>query len=274
MTWLLNGERDEKIGVLDRGLSYGDGVFRTLKVVAGRLIFWKEHLKKLQQDAERLGLICPDEQLWRSDCEALVAAQGDGVLKLVLTRGESARGYRLPEHATATRLVIWSPAPVFSPEFSSQGIQLRVCNLRLSSQPLLAGVKHLNRLENVLARAEWRDVRYAEGILLNQAGDVVEGVMSNLFWRRGKCWETPRLDTCGVAGVMRDWLKARLQAGGYEINEVAVKVEQLLCVDELLICNSLIGLWPVAGLQERCWSDFTMTLRLQQYLRADEAKSI
>lgn len=273
MTWLLNGQGEEKISVFDRGLSYGDGVFRTLKVVDGRLLFWKEHFLKLQQDADRLGLRCPDEPLWRSDCETLVASRGDGVLKLVLTRGESARGYRIAENVEPSRLVIWSPLPAFPSEYATQGIQLRVCHLRLSSQPILAGVKHLNRLENVLARAEWQDTRYTEGLLLNQAGDVVEGVMSNLFWRRGQFWETPRLDTCGVAGVMRDWLKARLQADGYEINEVAIKLEQLLSVDELLICNSLIGLWPVAGLAEHYWSDFEMTLQLQQQLREDEAKS-
>ena len=273
MTWRLNGVPARAISIYDRALSYGDGVFRTIKVVKGRLVFWAEHFSKLEYDASRLGLCCPVEDEWLRDCHALIEAHGDGVLKLVLSRGESARGYRIAEDASPTRLVVWSPLPIYPAENSVHGISLHVCKLRLSSQPLLAGVKHLNRLENVLARAEWSDPRYAEGVLLDQAGHVVEGVMSNLFWRKGSEWETPRLSNCGVSGVMRDWVIKHLASQGCAVNEVEVNLEQLLCVDELLVCNSLIGLWPVASLRERRWSDFAKTLQLQQFLHEDEENS-
>lgn len=271
--WRLNGEDGALVAVTDRGLSYGDGVFRTIKVKHGQPLFWAAHFQKLCADAARLALVCPDETLWLADCEALIASHGDGVLKLVLTRGASGRGYRMPVLAEPTRLVMWSPLPDYPAEFALKGVALRLCSLRLSQQPLLAGIKHLNRLENVLARAEWDDPAYIEGVLLDQLGHVVEGVMSNFFWRVGDVWETPCLDESGVAGVMRAWVIHHLKQAHASVNEVKVGVERLQEAEEFFICNSLIGVWPVASFEGKHWSSFAMALHLQQCLQHEEASA-
>jgi len=247
---LVNGQADARVSALDRGLAYGDGVFRTL-AIEGRLPrWWPDHMAKLRSDCARLGLACPDPDAWEQDLASLDGLPERGVLRLTVTRGDGPRGYR-PPAATATRiLACWAAEP---PRYPGEGLHLRVCALRLGHQPALAGVKHLNRLENVLARAEWDDPDIHEGLLLDGVGRVVSGVMSNLFvWREGRLL-TPRLDRCGVAGVTRDRLLAAARHAGLEVAEADFGLPELLDADEILLCNSLMGLRRVARIDDRHW---------------------
>lgn len=233
---------------LDRGLQYGDGVFRTLRLAAGEPVWWEDHLAKLAADAARLGIPCPDAEVWRADLESLGERPQTGVLKLILTRGVGARGYRPAGAARPGRILMLDAAPIASDAWPDQGLAARVCALRLGEQPALAGVKHLNRLENVLARAEWDDPAIHEGILLDQSGRVIGGVMSNLFfWRDGRL-HTPRLDRCGVAGVTRARLLARFPAAAGEY-----RLEDLLTAEEVMLCNSVMGLRRLSRLEHRHW---------------------
>lgn len=252
---LVNGIEGAALDPLDRGLQYGDGVFRTLRVENGKPRWWEEHLAKLAADATRLGIACPEAPLWRADLAHLAGRLSGGVVKLLLTRGSGARGYRPPVAATATRILIHDPSPPVSDSWPAKGLNVRICDLRLSAQPHLAGIKHLNRLENVLARAEWDTPEIHEGLMLDTTGNVVSGVMSNLFlWRNGHLL-TPRLDQCGVAGVARARLMHRASAAGIAVQETRIGVDEVLEADEIMLSNSLIGLRRVARLGERSWPE-------------------
>lgn len=251
---LVNGSPVGSIAPEDRGLAFGDGVFRTLRLEAGEPVWWSDHFAKLATDCRQLGLSLPDRSEWEQDIAWLAARQPDAVLKLIVTRGTGPRGYRVPDIPWPTRVAIASPLPALPDPLSETGMTLRVCDLRLGHQPRLAGAKHLNRLENVLARMEWDDPAIDEGILLDSDGQVISGVMANLFMRRDGIWLTPELTQCGVAGVTRARLLAMLGA-----REVRLRLADLMQAEAILLSNSLIRLRWVARLQERRWprpSDF------------------
>jgi len=262
---LVNGRATAQVAALDRGLSYGDGVFRTLRVDGGRPCWWGEHLDKLKEDCRRLGLACPPPAVWEQDLGRL-DLPASGVVRLTVTRGEAPRGYAPPPHSQSTRIVtVW---PHEHAPLSEEGITARVCHLRLGHQPALAGVKHLNRLENVLARAEWQDADIREGILLDQPGQVVGGVMSNLFLWHGGRLRTPRLDKCGVAGVARARLMAAATRAGYRVEETELTLGDVYAADELFFTNSLILLWRVARLENRSWGTPVVSQALWELLHA------
>lgn len=268
--WRLDGVLQGALSPVDRGLAYGDGVFRTLRLENGQPLHWLRHYQRLVDDAARLDLQCPPVALWLDDIGDLARRYGDGVIKCLLTRGVAGRGYAAPVDPTPpTRLVMWSAAPSYPLEHATTGIALRLCQLRLAHQPRLAGIKHLNRLENVLARAEWKDSAWAEGLLLDVDGHMVEGIMSNLFWRSGSQWFTPRLDRCGVAGVTRDRVMAELQALHSPPAEVLAAPAQLEAADEAFVCNSLIGLWPIRAFGQRRWTQFPTLQSLHHALKGD-----
>ena len=251
--YLVNGKPDGCLTPLDRGLAYGDGVFRTMQVLQGRAVAWQRHYRKLSDDCNALGIVCPAEDILLSDIAHLCSDNTDCVIKIVVTRGESTRGYALPPLAQPTRIVSRSVYPFYPPQNAAQGVSLHLCRLRLSSQPLLAGIKHLNRLENVLARMEWNDPDFADGLLLDQSDNVIECTMSNLFMQHGKRLITPDLSQCGVAGVMRERIMEVATTIGYEVSATNFKLDALLAADEVIICNSLIGIWQVRQLGERRW---------------------
>ena len=264
---LINGVPGDRIDIHDRGLQYGDGIFRTLRIMQGLPRQWPRHYRKLKQDCAALGLVCPEADLLADELRQLAATtRPDGVAKIIITRGNSERGYTLPSSMTPNRILMISPAPDFPDKYRLHGVKLRVCDLCLSHQPRLAGVKHLNRLENVLATMEWNDPEIAEGLLLDMESNVVEGTRSNLFLVRNGELSTPDLSQCGVAGVQRarvmDWAAS---------NDVLCKIEQLsladvLAADEVFLVNSVIGLWPVRQLQERIWQQHPVSLQIGEWL--------
>ncbi|MFP4263430.1 MAG: aminodeoxychorismate lyase [Halomonas sp.] len=226
----------------DRGAAYGDGLFETLLVRDGRPLLWDEHLARLARGCHALGIPMPPEH----DLAASLAEAGPGleVLKLTLTRGSGGRGYR-PPAAPIPRLR-WQLA-AFAPDAGRwrDGVRVRLCRLRLGLQPALAGLKHLNRLENVLARGEWQDDAIAEGVLEDAEGRLVEATAMNLFWRRNGRLETPRLSRCGVAGTLREALMGRLP-----LHEVDAGVEALPQAEAVWLGNSVQGVWPVVHLED------------------------
>src|SRR3972149_5383931 len=201
---LVNGVPANSIGIRDRGLLYGDGVFRTLRASGGQALHWPLHYQKLLHDCTSLGVVCPDPGLLSAELNGLLERHPDGVIKLIVTRGEGARGYAPPARVEPTHLWDVSPLPDYPADWATSGIKARLCQLRLGQQPRLAGIKHLNRLENVLAAAEWNDPDIAEGLLLDISGNVIEGTRSNLFMVRGGTLLTPDMSLCGVAGVQRE----------------------------------------------------------------------
>lgn len=232
----------EGVPIDDRGLAYGDGLFETVLVRDGEPLLWPEHMARLERGCHALGIPLPV----KAELDGLPALAGAGlkVLKLVLTRGSGGRGYRSPSPAEPR--LVWQVAG-FAPQARhwETGVRVRQCRLRLGIQPLLAGLKHLNRLENVLARSEWDDPGIAEGLLCDSQGRLVEATCMNLVWQRGGRLETPGLEACGVAGTLRAALMARLP-----IAEVAAGPEALIDAEAVWLCNSVQGVWPVVRLDD------------------------
>lgn len=263
---LVNGAPSDLISIRDRGLLYGDGVFRTLRACNGHAMHWPQHYHKLQSDCSALGIACPDAAVLSAELDSLLSQHPDGVLKLIITRGQGARGYAPPAQSAPTRIWDVSPLPSYPAEWSTRGIKARICQLRLSHQPRLAGVKHLNRLENVLAAAEWNDAEIAEGLLLDGADNVIEGTRSNLFLVSQGQLITPDLSRCGVAGVQRERVMAWAAQHNMPLQVRDVKLDEVLHADELFLVNSIIGLWPVRELEQRCWTSFPVAEQIRQNL--------
>lgn len=260
MSTLVNGQPGDLIAVSDRGLAYGDGVFRTLKCEAGRLLAWPRHYAKLAADCAVLGIDCPSEAVFRADIAQL--APETAAIKLIVTRGLSARGYRCNPAAAVTRIVQTGPLPDYPASLHTAGVATRFCDWPLAIQPGLAGVKHLNRLDQVMARREWSDPSIFEGLMGNARGELVEGVMSNLYLLRGNCLCTHPLADCGVAGVMRDLVLAAAAAQGLQVQQAAFTRVDLLAADALFLSNSLAGVVPIAQCGGQRWHNFSIAQQL------------
>lgn len=245
-----NGIPGEAIPINDRGLLYGDGVFRTMKRIGGKTLCWRRHCRKLAADCAALNLSCPDFAALEAEVGKLPP---DCVAKIIITRGAGMRGYAVVADAPPTRIVTASPLPGYPETHVTKGVKLFMCSLRLASQPRLAGIKHLNRLENVLARMEWDDPAFAEGLLLDEAGCAIEGTMSNLFVYRDGVLYTPSLDRCGVAGVQRERLLEIAAELGMAVRIAPLPLETLMDADEIMLTNSVIGLWKVREFNGRVW---------------------
>jgi 4-amino-4-deoxychorismate lyase len=264
---LVDGSPGLSVRADDRGLLYGDGLFETCALRDGRPLLWARHLDRLALGCQRLGLPAPDREVLTRESLGLCAAVRRGVLKLLLTRGRGGRGYRPPAVPTPTRIVSLHPLPDYPPSFWTDGIELRVCATPLGDNPRLAGVKHLNRLEQVLARGEWDDPAVPEGLMLDTRGRVVEGTMSNVFAVTRGGLLTPALERCGVAGVMREEVLALAADLAIPARIGEVSLADLAAADEVLVTNSLIGLWPVRRVAGRSLAPGPMARRLLEALR-------
>jgi len=249
---LVNGVPGSLVSVRDRGLAYGDGLFETIRVSRGVATLADRHFQRLAQGAAVLRIPL-DLQLVREEVVIRAAAIGSGLLKLTITRGESQRGYAMPPQPAPNRILQSSPLPDYPAANAEQGISLYPCTTRLGYQPLLAGLKHLNRLEQVLARSEWQGAEHAEGLVCDLAGHPIECTMSNLFVRLQHGWVTPALDQCGVRGVMRDYLLQQLASRGEPVAERRISLDELLAAEEIFCCNSVFGVWPIVALDEHRW---------------------
>lgn len=267
---LVNGAPGNTINAADRGLAYGDGVFRTIRLQAGRPVSWERQYAKLQHDCTALKITCPSAAVLSAELQQLGQAQADGVAKIIITRGVSARGYAPVVGADTSRILSVTPAPLYSPSYDREGVKVHVCQLRLGHQPLLAGIKHLNRLENVLATSEWQDPDMPEGLMSDLSGHVISGTRSNLFMLRGDILYTPDLSRCGVAGVQRervmDWAKQQ----GVTCRVADLRMEELVQADDIFLVNSVFGLWPVRELAGYRRSQHTTAWKIQEWL-SDES---
>lgn len=263
---LINGKTVDCVASTDRGLLYGDGLFETIAVVNGSMRHWPRHLCRLQAGCERLGIEAVDGAELAYECQSLAGAADKAVLKVIITRGTGGRGYRVPDRPAPMRIVQLHDWPVFPSACTERGIAVRVCNTRLGHQPALAGIKHLNRLEQVLARQEWEDADIMEGLLLDSAGYLIEGTMSNLFLVRDGTLLTPDLHRCGVAGIMRTRVLELADQLPIDVQIGPVAMGYLQAADEVFICNSLIGIWPVIAIDGRVYKKGAMTAQLQALL--------
>lgn len=263
---LVNGESDAGLDPTDRGMAYGDGVFRTLQMTGGRPVSWDRQYRKLHADCAAICLSCPGAALLEDELRRAAEELEDAVGKIIVTRGAGPRGYAPPPNSEVTRVVSVSPLPQYPPSYREIGVKVHRCSLRLSIQPRLAGIKHLNRLENVLARGEWTDHAIAEGLLLDTDGHLIEGVSSNLFLVRNGVLQTPDLSRCGVSGVTRErTIQAALEKK-LPVRVVRLHWEDLMHADEAILVNSLIGAWQIRQTDTREWKRGEWTARVRDWL--------
>lgn len=262
--WWVNGVAGESVSASDRGFGYGDGLFETIAVRGGRCRFLPAHLQRLNDSCRRLQLPSPDQGRLTAALDLALKGADNGSLKLIWTRGAADPGYALPQTVVPTLAVCFSPvATVVSPV---QGIRVRYCATRISRNPALAGMKTLNRLEQVLARAEWQDESYAEGLMQNDRDEVVCGTMSNLFAVTGNCVITPSVEECGIAGIMRQQLLEVATTLGVKWVIGKLTPAMLEKADDLFLSNTRIGMWPVAELAGSAYMRAPLTLQLRQAL--------
>ncbi len=270
---LINGVPQTLISASDRGLAYGDGLFETIAVVDGVARHWERHLNRLASGANRLGIAAPSPASWNQDLSLALGTKPPqrGVLKLTLTRGSGARGYAPPEDGPPSRIVGLFPWPEWPSERYASGINVMLCQTRLAQNPALAGIKHLNRLEQVLAASEVARQQADDGFMFALDDRLIESTRANVFLVFGQRLITPRINDCGVAGVMRELLLDYLPKAGFDLEESTIDVTDLTRCDEVFLTNSLIGLWPVRqilGLKPRLMGPAPVTRRIRELLAA------
>lgn len=263
---LINGIPTDSVSAMDRGLAYGDGHFTTLLVKDGRPVWWPAHLARLQQASTRLGLAELDWQQLGDEVAEMARDQTLAVIKVMLTRGSGGRGYDGTACHAPTRILSLAAYPAHYPVWQQTGIPLLVCQQRLGDAPMLAGLKTLNRLEQVLLKSELAARSGVEGIVLNSRGFLVEGVSANLFWRRGRTVFTPDLTHCGIDGIMRRHVMAMLKQMSIELRVVEAPLESLRQAEEVWLTNTLMGIVPVTGIGETQYASPVLIRRLQERL--------
>ena len=253
--------------IFDRGLQYGDGIFETLIAQDGRLQFWDRHMARLYLGCQRLKISEPDPKLLETEISQLLNNKNTRqIIKIIITRGSGQRGYQIPVNSQPMRCIACYPAPNFPNDFYTKGVYLTVCQSTLANNPLLAGIKHLNRLEQVMARSEWDNPDIVDGIMLNNDQLVIETTSANVFWVRSQQLFTPELDQCGVAGVMRRQVVELAKELQIPCSIGHFGIEDLWSADEIFITNCVRGVWPVRQIDQRHWHIGTVTRQIMSAL--------
>lgn len=272
----VNGTFGATLAVSDRGFSFGDSVFETFRIERGRVQLRELHESRMRDGLDRLGIDCAqaliDEQL-QQGLDWLAARSIDSVsARLTVSRGPADRGYR---SAAGPATVALQFNEVIPWRTALPPLRLVVCETQLGSQPLLAGIKHGNRLEQVLAALEVERRQADEGLMCNNRGELVCAVSANLFLVRGDQLLTPPIEDCGIAGTVRHLILHGLAAqAGIAVKATPLSPEDLASADELLLTSSLQGIRSVAACEGHSftstrWGD---TLR-EHFFRACEIAS-
>ncbi len=267
---LINGVTADYLNVNDRAIHYGDGLFETILCSENKLLYWSQHYLRLQRSAQRLKLRCPDEDVLLGDIRSLLKLNetpGSKVcsIKIIITRGSSDRGYVIPKKTNEKRIVLMSAlAADYSSLLSGELLsgELYICKNQVSINESLAGLKHLNRLENVLARNEWNDTannQFIDGLMLNARQQVIEGSMSNVFAIKENNLYTPDLSQSGVNGIMRDMIIDAAGRNNIQLSILNLKLEDLYEMEEIFISNSLIGIRSVNKIDASLYQQQTLT---------------
>jgi 4-amino-4-deoxychorismate lyase len=263
--WLVNGQRTG-VDPADRGLAYGDGLFETMAAHDGRIRWLDLHFDRLEEGCRRLEIPPPERRVLADEIARHCARVGRATVKLIVTRGSGTRGYAPPASPAPTRILSIGPWPKYPSNHYANGIRIRVCRLRLATNPALAGLKHLNRLEQVLAHLELRGTDADQGLLLDTSEHVVGGTSSNVFAVHEGRLLTPAIARAGIKGVMRRVVLAAAAELGVPAAERDLTLAEIANADELFMTNALFGIWPVASFDNRTLARGQVTQRLMRHL--------
>ncbi len=286
MTW-INGQFQASLPVSDRGLAYGDGIFETIACINQTLHLWSRHWQRLQQGTKQLSLALPEQQTLLNWIEQALAEKNNpplAVVKIIITRGSGGRGYRSPDQPQPRTIITVHPWPEHNADDYQQGISVMVCQTCQAPQPALAGIKHLNRLEQVLAAQELSANNCREGLMLeclpvdnNKSAKktVIEGISSNLFFvTRGRLL-TPKITYSGVNGTIRSELLEQAQALDIPLATGRYELQDVLNADEVFFTNSIFGILPVSkiiyqyGQKSRHYQQRDVSMRLAKRLNPE-----
>ena len=262
----VNGTSIDTVSVFDRGLHYGDGAFETIAVAREKPLLLEQHLQRLDRAADILKIPSPDRDVLLNEIQSLCRDVDRAILKIILTRGAGGRGYMPPEKTNPNRILMLYPWPDYSQALVNEGCVLRICQTRLSNQPLFKGIKHLNRLEQVIARSEWNDEHIFEGLMKNYDDNIIEGTMSNVFIQQNNRLLTPKLDQAGVNGIMRNAVIDSAKALGLSVVENTMCYEDIKVAKECFITNSIIGVLPVRQIEQFLLPEMNCALKIRNHL--------
>lgn len=247
MIW-INGQEQTQIAVSDRALQYGDGCFTTVAFAQEKLHFWPLHLSRLKDNCARLNIVFNQWQELSDLLQQLVNQNlltSPCVIKIIITRGTGGRGYSPIDVKNPSYIVSTHDFPSHYKQWQHVGIELTVSSVKLGKQPLLGGIKHLNRLEQVLIKQELAQTRFEDAMVCNSDNEIVESSAGNLFWLQDGQWYTPFVDECGVEGIMRAHVCAVLASKMQPVKEIRVQLNKEFTAQEMFVCNSLMEIVPV-----------------------------
>ena len=252
--FFINGKPQSDLPADDRATQFGDGCFTTARVVDGQVHLLSAHLQRLRDACQRLMIPFSDWSVLEQEMVTYAAGHQHAVLKVLLSRGSGGRGYSGSACTHPTRILSISAWPAHYQRWREQGITLTLSPVRLGRNPLLAGIKHLNRLEQVLIRTHLEQTDADDALVLDSDGWLTECCAANIFWRQGSDVFTPRVDQAGVNGIMRQHCIRLLAASDYTLREVNAPEPALAEADEVIICNALMPVIPVRAYGELRWS--------------------
>ena len=257
---LINGAKQSKTTVFNRNTQFGDGLFETCVIESKNILFWPYHLARLNKGCEKLGIGTVDESFWLSDIRKALAISRlhNAVVKIILSRGETLRGYGFEDDIKAVRIVIVAEMSKTTPR---QNLTLDFCDSGYASNPKLAGIKHCNRLEQILARV---DLKGDEGIMLDEDGDIISVTQGNIFCIYANTLHTPRLDKCGIEGTRRAIILEIASELGMQINVNPLSVDKLMESDEVFISNSVMGIQSISQIGEMSFSTEGVTESIKE----------
>lgn len=260
----LNGQPTRDTWLVDRGLHFGDGVFETISCCAARPRFLNLHLERLMLGCQRLSLGAVDAGELRTCITRLAAEAGTCIVKVIVTRGHAvARGYGFTGEERPTQIVLRygaSTPPTQNP------FRVGGSSVRLGENPLLAGLKHLNRLEQVLAQKQRQQQKLDELLMFSSSEKLISGTMSNVFLVQDGGVLTPSLDKCGVAGIMRRVVLREAGRAGIPCEERVLDHEDLRSATEIFLSGSRLGVVPVTELDGRSFRIGDVTRKIQQLI--------
>jgi len=267
---LVNGKAEDRISISDRGLNYGDGLFETIAFRNGVAEFIDAHIQRLVDGCTRLNIPFQQRELLSTELDSVYQSlkDVDSVIKIVITRGSGGRGYFADNTAEPSRIISTHAYPSYPQSYQQQGISVRLCQHKLSENPTLAGLKHLNRLDNIIARNEWSDENIAEGLMFDQSNHLIEGTMTNVFIVKSNQLISPKIKTSGVNGILRTQIIQIANQLGITFKEGVLSQTDLKNADEVFVCNSINGIWPVKNIIdfEKTLSVGPVTQQLQHVL--------
>jgi 4-amino-4-deoxychorismate lyase len=242
----INGQQEQHISMSNRGLAYGDGVFTTAKVLNGKVQFLSAHIERLIYSCQRLNITLPDMVKITEELKSIAQRFPKSVAKIIITAGDGGRGYSRQGCLESNVVITFHAFPEHYVNWQETGINLGLSTLKLGISPLTSGIKHLNRLEQVLIRQELDKRNEDDLLVLNCNDDIIEASAANVFWRKDETWYTPELSDSGVAGLMRAHILETLnKVNGQQPIIIKAKITLLENIEAMFLCNSVMGVIPV-----------------------------